>query len=499
MNIKISIILVLVISLAATGCGQVQVSEATSIPTISASPSVTEASVPATVLPTENVLPTVTEAPVPAVHTPDPEAVRLVEEAFSFSKQGEDEKAIETYTKAIEADPLYGQPYFNRGAIYADHRELEKALADFNKGLEADPTSPHGYSLRANVLIELDKLDEALEDIKSILNLTKDEAYIKMALTSAGHVYNTREEPFLALAAYSAALEMDQQFTPALISRGQIYLRQEDRLRAFKDLTLALELTQDAGIRDAIVNILMRVYPEGTTLNEATMAATVHFDEGMQLKQAGDYAGSTEALTKAIEIDPLNSDYYFERSLNLANGGDFEKAIADMTFSIALLPSNPRGYYFRGLMEKDYNMVAEGIADLEKALEFDLSADAKATANRNLNELRPHLESCRFTAFEAVNDAKIPTFLFTFQATPNTDFLGSAFNINSGDEEKGIVMMARTPEDGITPTGIEYELHEGETTPIELDIKIRAGDCQLRKTAIWPEIDILAVLSGLNP
>lgn len=499
MNIKISIIVVLVISLTVAACGQVQVSEATSIPTISASPSVTEASVPATVLPTESVLPTVTEAPVPAVHTPDPEAVKLVEEAFSFSKQGEDEKAIETYTKAIEVDSLYGQPYFNRGSIYADHRDLDKALADFNKGLELDPTNPLGYSNRAQVYIELEKLDEASKDIKSLLNMTKDDEYIINALTIGGHIYDIQDKPFLALAAYSAALEMDESFTPALISRGQIYLRQEDRLRAFKDLILALETTQDAGIRDAIIGILMGVYPEGTTLNDATTAAKVHFDKGMQFKESGDYTSSSESLSKAIEIDPLNSDYYFERSLNLANGGEFEKAITDMSYSIALLPSNPRGYYFRGLMEADYNMVAEGIADLEKALEFDLSADAKATANRNLNLLRPHLESCQFTAFETINDAKKPTFLFTFQGPPNTDFVGSAFNINSGDEGKGIVMIAITPEDGITPTGIEYELHEGETTPIELDIKVRAGDCQLRKTAIWPEIDILAVLSGVNP
>ena len=499
MNIKISCILVLVISLTVAACGQAQLSESTSIPAIGPSPSVTEVSVPATLIPTVSVSPTVTEAPVPAVHTPDPEAVKLVEEAFSFSKQGEDEKAIEAYTKAIEVDSLYGQPHFNRGSIYADHRDLEKALADFNKGLELDPTNPLGYSNRAQVYMELEKLDEALKDIKSLLSVTKDDQYIINALTIGGHIYDIQDKPFLAIAAYNAALEMDEHFTPALISRGQIYLRQEDRLRAFKDLTLALEITQDTGIRDAIVDILMGVYPDGTTLNDATTKAKVHFEEGMQFKQSGDYARSTESLTKAIEIDPLNSDYYFERSLNLANGGEFEQAITDMSYSIALLPSNPRGYYFRGLMETDYNMVAEGIADLEKALEFDLSADAKATANRNLNVLRPHLESCQFTAFEAVNDAKIPTFLFTFQATPNTDFLSSAFNINSGNEEKGIVMTARTPEDGITPTGIEYELHEGETTPIELDIKIRAGDCQLRKTAIWPEIDILAVLSGVNP
>jgi tetratricopeptide (TPR) repeat protein len=243
----------------------------------------------------------------------------------------------------------------------------------------------------------------------------------------------------------------------------------------------------------------MRVYPEGTTLNDATTAAKVHYDKGMQYKQAGDYTSSSESLSKAIEIDPLNSDYYFERSLNLANGGEFKKAIADMSYSIALLPSNPRGYYFRGLMESDYNMVAEGIADLEKALEFDLPADTKGSVNQKLQNLRQRLEVCQFTAFEAVNDAKVPTFLFTFQGPPNTDFAGSAFNTKSQDEENGIVMLAITPEDGITPTGIEYKLHEGETTPIELDVRVAYSGCMLHKIATWPAIDILALLSGVNP
>ena len=496
MNIKISITLILVISLAVAGCGQGQVSEATLIPTISASPAVTEASVPATLILTVSVSPTFTEAPVPAVHTPDPEAVKLVKEAFSFSKQGEDEKAIEAYTKAIEVDSLYGQPYLNRGSIYADQRDLEKALADFNKGLELDPTNPLGYSNRAQVNMELEKLDEALNDIKSLLSVTKDEQYIINALTIGGHIYDIQDQPFLALAAYTAALEMDQHFTPALISRGQIYLRQEDRLRAFKDLTLALETTQDAGIRDAIVDILMGVYPDGTTLNDAATTAKPHFDKGMQLKQSGDYAGSTEALTKAIEIDPLNSDYYFERSLNLANGGEFEKSIGDMSYSIALLPNDPRGYYFRGLMESDFGLVNEAIADLEKALDFDLSSEAKTKSNQMLVDLHERQKTCQFTAFETVNDAQKPTFAFTFTGPSNTDFLVAALSRVTG---AGVLMQAKTPQDGIVPTGIEYKLEEGETTPIELDIKVRAGSCQLRKTATWPDIDILVVLSEPNP
>jgi tetratricopeptide (TPR) repeat protein len=478
MNTKISVILILIISLVLSGCGQGQ--EATLIPPISASS-------------------TVTEATAQAIHTPLPEAVDLLAEAFSYSQQGEDAKSIETYTKAIEADPLFGQPYINRGAVYADIGELKKALADFNKGLELDPTNLRGYTNRAQAYIQLDKLDEALADINSVVNLTDDDEYVKTALSLGGSVYEIRGETFLALAAYSKALEIDEFFIPALIARGQIYFHQEDWLRAFSDLTLALQTTKDPGIQQAIVNILMGVYPEGTTVNDATASSKVYFDQAMEYKNKGDFKGSTEPLSKAIEIDPLNSDYYYERSLNLADSGELEKAITDMSYVIALDPMNARGYFYRGLIEADYNMVTEAIADLEKVRDVLTSADARATANQKLEDLRPRLELCQFTSFEAVNDAKDPTFLFTFQGPPNTDFVSSAFNRNPVHEADGVAMFAITPKNGVTPTGIEYKLHEGETTPIELDISIAFSGCQLRKTAIWPHIDILALLSESNP
>jgi hypothetical protein len=167
-----------------------------------------------------------------------------------------------------------------------------------------------------------------------------------------------------------------------------------------------------------------------------------------------------------------------------------------MDYSIALLPNDPRGYYFRGLMESDFGLVNEAIADLEKALDFDLASEAKTKSSQLLVDLRKSQKTCRFTSFQAVNDAQKPTFAFTFIGPSNTDFLVAALSRVTG---AGTLMQAKTPPDGIVPTGIEYQLEEAETTPIELDIKVRAGNCQLRKTATWPDIDILALLSGLNP
>ena len=243
----------------------------------------------------------------------------------------------------------------------------------------------------------------------------------------------------------------------------------------------------------------MGVYPEGTTVDDAVAASAVHFDEAMAYKAKGDFEGSIAPLSKAIEIDPLNTDYYFERSLSLATTGDLEKAIIDMSFVVAQDPMNARGYYYRGLMQADYGMVAEAIADLEKVQGVLESSEARDIANQTLEDLRPRLEFCQFTAFEAVNEAKDPTFAFAFQGPPNTGFMGSAFNRNRSDEDTGAVFLALTPDDGVTQTEIAYPLKEGESSPIELEVRVSFDGCHLRETVFWPDIDILAILSGQNP
>src|SRR6188508_1836980 len=106
MNTKTTTIFVLVMSLVLSSCGQGQSLEPTTTLTQVSEPTIipTQVSEP-TMTPAPTIAPTITEPPIPSLsqsHTPDPEAVKLLKEAFSFSKQGEDEKAIEAYTKAIE-------------------------------------------------------------------------------------------------------------------------------------------------------------------------------------------------------------------------------------------------------------------------------------------------------------------------------------------------------------------------------------------------------------
>ena len=49
---------------------------------------------------------------------------------LTHSKNGELDKAIENYTKAIELKPDYGDAYYNRGGAFLRLGEREKAKSD---------------------------------------------------------------------------------------------------------------------------------------------------------------------------------------------------------------------------------------------------------------------------------------------------------------------------------------------------------------------------------
>jgi len=338
----------------------------------------------------------------------------------------------------------------------------------------------------------------AMEDVKSLLALTEDEQYIKNALLLGGMIYEQQGETALALSAFSTALHIDEFFVPALFQRGQIYFMQGDWLRATSDLGMVLEIAEYPEIQQAAVNILMGVYPEGTTLEEASAASLEFYNQAMGYKDSGDYQSSADALSKAIEIDPLNAGLYYLRSLDLAILGELDQAISDMSYKIALDPFDPAGYFYRGVNEYDYAMVSEAIADLEKALEFDITSQAEDIATQALESLRQRLETCRMMEFEVVNDAETPTFLFTFIGPPNTDFLIATAPVTGSSDGTidTLFSTAPTPEDGVTPTGSQYRLRAGETTPIELKIIIAMPGCKISKVVTWPAIDIIALLSG---
>jgi len=86
------------------------------------------------------------------------------------------DQAVRDYTKALEINPKYADAYWSRGYCYANARKYAEAIADYTKSLELGTNMGalvHG--LRAKVYFQKSRLDEAEADLKAVLQLTPND------------------------------------------------------------------------------------------------------------------------------------------------------------------------------------------------------------------------------------------------------------------------------------------------------------------------------------
>jgi tetratricopeptide (TPR) repeat protein len=89
---------------------------------------------------------------------------------IAYEQLGNHEKAVAILQKGLEAAVLYREQFFfNMANNYAAGGDNEKAWEMYSKALEAKGTLSDAYLNRANVEIKLDRLDEALRDYRLYL------------------------------------------------------------------------------------------------------------------------------------------------------------------------------------------------------------------------------------------------------------------------------------------------------------------------------------------
>lgn len=74
--------------------------------------------------------------------------------------------------------------------------------------------------------------------------------------------------------------------------------------------------------------------------------------------------------SKAIELNPKNSEYYVNRGSTNARLGNLEASISDYNKALALNPNNSNGYFNRSIINHRLGRYSEEEKDLEKYLQF---------------------------------------------------------------------------------------------------------------------------------
>ena len=86
---------------------------------------------------------------------------------ITYSENGEVERAIEDYTKAIELNPKFAQAYYQRGVAYSKKGEVECAIEDYTQAIALKPDDADAYYRRSKVWLHLGQPEKAKADMQT--------------------------------------------------------------------------------------------------------------------------------------------------------------------------------------------------------------------------------------------------------------------------------------------------------------------------------------------
>ncbi len=110
-----------------------------------------------------------------------------VEKGIAYGKQGEYNKAIEAFDKAIAINPNSKETWYNKGNALTKLGEYDKAIEAYDRAIAIDPNYRDAWNNKGTALIRLGENDKAIEAFDKIIalypddiNAKKNRNYIKM-------------------------------------------------------------------------------------------------------------------------------------------------------------------------------------------------------------------------------------------------------------------------------------------------------------------------------
>ena len=89
-----------------------------------------------------------------------------------YSVKGDQEKAVEEFSRAIEINPNYGDAYHNRGNVYYQLQKMPEAAENYRKALEINPNLWQSHQNLAAVYYSQGRYDLAHEEIKKAMEIS---------------------------------------------------------------------------------------------------------------------------------------------------------------------------------------------------------------------------------------------------------------------------------------------------------------------------------------
>lgn len=339
----------------------------------------------------EPTVPRPTEADATSETSVDPATpIFFVTQAANFIASNDYASAIETYNDALEIDPDNVELLYGRGWSYILNGEAQQSIEDFTRIIELQPDNAKSYADRAEAYGYVggtDSMALALEDLNSAITISPEDP--TLYVRRAGNYY-LLDNHRASVEDFSRAIELDDQNVDAYSGRGEVYLAETNYQAAIDDFTQVMELSDspyeltDAywmrgqahtaleNYDQAIEDFSQAIMTDVTPSTEYSYPRLVSYRGRAEiLALRGEYDDALDDLTKAVSIDPGNSEVFAQRGeVHLLNG-DPEAAVEDYTIALEISPESYAYYIKRGTAYSTNEDYGSAVADFTGALVFE--------------------------------------------------------------------------------------------------------------------------------
>ena len=251
-----------------------------------------------------------------------------------YDRIGEHEKALKIYDEGarlydrVARQSQREEHWTNKARMLMDIGFFDNAMQDLDRALVIDPDHLEALLLKADLLEKLGKKEEALATIEDCVQANPQEVIpwvSRGVLLRNGDRYQEAEESFLrAVEVQKKRKKEDGESASPFVELADLYFLTREWEK--------LEKAAEEGLRIA-ENVNPRIW----------------FCKGLMEKTRENYALAVEHISKAIEQDFWETDYYLHRGECLFNAEKYSKAITDFEQVLGNDPAHYMALYYKGM------------------------------------------------------------------------------------------------------------------------------------------------------
>lgn len=269
----------------------------------------------------------------------------LLHRAYVHSEVGRLDLALSDVTQSLAIQPNNARSYSFRASIFRRMKEDGRAFADLEEALSRDPANPEYLLLRASLEEERRDFKAAAETYAKALAIRPDSAEIHLKRAAALEELNELQ---MALEECAAALELKPTYAEAYARRADVYIRLGQIIQAVEDVKQ--------------IYLLKPALPEAATLVSAIRNLAELKELGEKASPARAPATPSQPSTPAVAVKSripvvtpsgvkpanLSASDYVRLGRSRTAQGKFPEGIQALTRAIEADPSMALAYNSRG-------------------------------------------------------------------------------------------------------------------------------------------------------